>query len=360
MKTLVICIDDVGFDILDTTPTPNFDKLRAEGVNPLFWCYPVCNPSRAAFLTGMYGYRNGMGSLLRASHDIELAPGMVTLPPGRNVFFGKWHLSSTAEENTHPIRCGFEYFDGHIRNVGDYKNWPRVTTGPDSVWTEEQETDYLTSYMTSEALDEMRSGTQNIFLSYAAIHKPLHVAPYGHDLESPWNDDKKARSMLRCLDRDVGALLATAKYEGYRVLVWSDNGTSGDVLDGLKGTLYEGGIRTLCTFWNWGGISQEDGAIVSVVDLMEMIDGVSRPNSIPYGSRRVLYSEKFAPNNVHHSQYSRWAYAVRDQRWKWIKNKDDTEELYDLFADPNETLNLVDDYPFILSVMRGFAESIQG
>ena len=61
---LILLIDDVGIDQIGlygetatNPPTPNIDRLAARGV--LFrnaWVYPWCSPTRAAILTGRYGF----------------------------------------------------------------------------------------------------------------------------------------------------------------------------------------------------------------------------------------------------------------------------------------------------------------
>jgi arylsulfatase A-like enzyme len=66
---LILLIDDVGIDQIGlygetatNPPTPNIDRLAARGV--LFrnvWVYPWCSPTRAAILTGRYGFRTGIG-----------------------------------------------------------------------------------------------------------------------------------------------------------------------------------------------------------------------------------------------------------------------------------------------------------
>ncbi len=75
---LVVVLDDVGVDAIgvysdDVTyghdgvgaalgPTPTIDGIAAEGM--LFrhaYANPMCSPTRAAALTGRYGFRNGVG-----------------------------------------------------------------------------------------------------------------------------------------------------------------------------------------------------------------------------------------------------------------------------------------------------------
>ena len=55
--------------------TPNLDRLAREGTRlTQFYVHAVCSPTRAAFLTGRYPFRNGMEE---RSHGNDVA-GMLT------------------------------------------------------------------------------------------------------------------------------------------------------------------------------------------------------------------------------------------------------------------------------------------
>ena len=67
-NVVVILIDDMGFSDLgcygSEIPTPNIDKLAADGVRfTQFYNTARCSPSRAALLTGLYPHQAGMGFL---------------------------------------------------------------------------------------------------------------------------------------------------------------------------------------------------------------------------------------------------------------------------------------------------------
>src|SRR5262245_65248854 len=71
---LVLIADDLGVDQLaaygvgsDLPPTPNLDRMAAEGV--LFrnvWSQPTCSPTRATIQTGRYGFRTTIGMAINA------------------------------------------------------------------------------------------------------------------------------------------------------------------------------------------------------------------------------------------------------------------------------------------------------
>lgn len=350
-RTLIICLDDVGFDILADTPTPNIDTLIRAGQSHLLWTTPTCSPTRACLMTGLYPFHSGIGTILREPEHEELPPELVSLPPGMNAMIGKWHLGEHTNP-THPIECGFDVFDGHLHNFRGsqrYDRWKRVQAVNRNGSVEVNvatETAYATRAMSESAIEAMKDAIDQVFLSYAAIHKPWHVAPYGHDM-TPANPYEKAQSMLRALDHDLGLVMSAAVQLGYRVLLFSDNGTP-PPLRGGKGSLYENGIRNLCVTYQWPTLP--DNALLHTVDLMPLVDGVMRPDSVAIGRRHFLYTEKFSPNLAEPFDDA-WSWAIRDQRWKLIQLAPAHNEekvfktlLFDLQEDPTEETNVLDDH----------------
>ena len=95
---LIIVGDDLGVDKIGVygegpspPPTPTIDSLALEGV--LFrnaWANPTCAPTRAAALTGRYGFRTGVGVAGGADLPFEelLLPEWITAIHG-NASLGK-------------------------------------------------------------------------------------------------------------------------------------------------------------------------------------------------------------------------------------------------------------------------------
>uniref|UniRef100_A0A8D0H7W4 Sulfatase N-terminal domain-containing protein n=1 Tax=Sphenodon punctatus TaxID=8508 RepID=A0A8D0H7W4_SPHPU len=123
-------IGDVGCYGNDTLRTPNIDRLAQEGVKftQHIAAASLCSPSRAAFLTGRYPIRSGMGSNTKV-RVIQFTGSSGGLPPNETTFakilqqqgyttavIGKWHLGVNCESHNdychHPLSHGFGYFYG--------------------------------------------------------------------------------------------------------------------------------------------------------------------------------------------------------------------------------------------------------
>ncbi|XP_036397251.1 arylsulfatase D [Megalops cyprinoides] len=133
-------IGDVGCYGNGTIRTPNIDKLAQEGVKLTqhIAAAPLCTPSRAAFMTGRYALRSGLGSTGRVQVILFLG-GSGGLPPSEITFakllqkqgystglVGKWHLGVSCESRNdhchHPNQHGFDYFYGlPFTNFNDCK-----------------------------------------------------------------------------------------------------------------------------------------------------------------------------------------------------------------------------------------------
>jgi len=142
--------------------TPMLQRLRDEGV--LFknaYTHPSCTPTRASILTGRYPFRTGMGVAVddslacgrtagrpcsgpQALSDDELClPELLRDAPKASTYeiargaFGKWHMSYVLGDECHPIRSGFELFQGNMGNGNpshtgpDHFNWLFATAAED-------------------------------------------------------------------------------------------------------------------------------------------------------------------------------------------------------------------------------------
>ncbi len=356
---VVILSDDLGY--ADTglhggeIRTPNLDRLAREGVElQRFYVCPVCSPTRVGLLTGMMPRRFGVTAALRP-RDAGLPADIPTLPQTlkaagyATALVGKWHAGSARPPN----KAGFDRFYGFMGGQIDYlkhtgpggrEDWWRDTT-PLS------ETGYSTRLFADEAVRilENRDKASPVFLQVAfnAPHLPVS-APPGYAERYPNLSATKAvyAGAVTAMDEEIGRILETLQKQGMAddtlVLFFSDNGAGGRAggsnapLRGGKDTLYEGGIRTLCTV-RWTGklkAGSTSAQPVAVHDLFPTIlaaagvtppagfkpDGLSQWESLRTGKTATREPIVIATADA----------AIVDGDWKLIKPADGPGALYRL------------------------------
>jgi arylsulfatase A-like enzyme len=281
--------------------TPHLDRLASEGARftDAYAACPVCSPTRASIMTGLWPQRTGITDyigaplkpgdwkrntkLLPAPYADRLALDAPTLAKamkgaGYATFFaGKWHLGP---DGWWPEQQGFDFNLGGTERGGPYGGNryfspygnPRLTDGPPG----EHLPDRLASE-TAKFIEQHKDGPFLAYLSFYSVHTPLMAR---EDLQRKY-EEKRARlglaeqwgreherdvrlvqehavyaGMVEAMDGAVGKVLAKLDELGLRdntlVIFTSDNGglstsegwpTSNLPLRGGKGWMYEGGIR---------------------------------------------------------------------------------------------------------------------
>jgi arylsulfatase A-like enzyme len=281
--------------------TPHLDKLAREGAifTDAYAACPVCSPTRASILSGMWPQRTGITDyigapltpdkwnrntkLLPAAYSDRLSLNTETIAEalkrnGYATFFaGKWHLGP---EGWWPENQGFDINQGGIDRGGPYGGNkyfspygnPRLTDGPDG--------EHLPDRLAEETNKFMEANKDRPFLAYFSfysVHTPLMArqdlikkyelkrAQLG--LQTTWEREEPRdvrmvqdhvvyAAMVEAMDQAVGKVLNKLDELGLRentlVIFTSDNGglstsegwpTSNAPLRGGKGWMYEGGIR---------------------------------------------------------------------------------------------------------------------
>ena len=271
-----ILVDDMGYGDFGMfnhglSETPQLDRLAAESVclTQHYAASPVCNPSRAAILTGRYPHRTGSIDTLDWRGLDRLALREVTLADvlkkaGYTTgLFGKWHLGAF-DPRYHANARGFDEFCGFRGGWQRYYKWQLDRNGQKV----EADGRYLTDVFTEDAADFVRRHANRgkpffLHITYNAPHTPLE-AP--EDEVTPFLEAGKVNKgvstlygMIRRMDKGVGRVLEEIRKQGVEdntiVLFTSDNGPqfSGQGewgierfncnFNGCKGNVYEGGIR---------------------------------------------------------------------------------------------------------------------
>jgi len=201
-----IVLDDVGFSAMSCyggpVPTPNIDRIAAQGVRYTQWhTTALCSPTRSCLLTGRNHTRNSMACITEAAIGFPNASG--TIPPengmlpeilaerGWNTYLvGKWHLCPTDEMHLAATRRNWPSGRGTERFYGflgaETNQWyPDLVYDNHPVDPPRSPEDgyHLTDDITDKALEFIKDAKavapdKPFFLYYApgACHAP-HQAP---------------------------------------------------------------------------------------------------------------------------------------------------------------------------------------
>ncbi|KQY63818.1 sulfatase [Nocardioides sp. Root140] len=406
-NVVFLSIDDLGWDELGSygntfNETPNIDRLAAEGLqfDNAYAAAPLCSPTRAALVTGLYPVRTGITDFLRqepAASNKYLSPGIPTVPgvlgPRGYVsgLVGKWHLTETYsgaydQRPGNPFAHGFdEVLVSEQQYIADGDYFHPYFFMPELPAREPGE--HLTDRLTTEAVEFITRHRDDPFflhLSNYAVHTTLHgkpelVAKYA---AKPGADQAPNRpqlaAMLECVDDQVGRIAATLEELGLAentlFLVTSDNGgpyrDANRPLRGGKGELYEGGIRVPLVA-HWPGTvaaGRRTAQLTSTIDVLPTalalaggrpgaeFDGVSLApvltdtGEVDRGPMFLVYPHFIGATHPHA--------AVRHGQFKLVQYlRDGRSELYHLVQDPGETTDLSRPHPAKARQLRALLEA---
>jgi arylsulfatase A-like enzyme len=392
---IVLCMSDdqgwgdTGYNGLTKVQTPNLDAMAAAGMRfNRFYSQPSCSPARACIMTGRHPNRQGVfwpGQRLRVQ-ETNLAQAMKRAGYVTS-HFGKWHLNGVAgpgqvianDDPLSPLNVGFD----ESFSVTNYfeLDWTFGRNGV-PVKVEGDGSDAIVAqalkYIEKAAKEDKPFFT---LIWFGSPHIPCKPLP--KDLEAAGGSGYYGE--IIAVDRSMGTLRAGLRKLGIadNTMLWfssdnggwlgaknpSDRGTNG-ALRGQKGQIWEGGIRVPGII-EWPAkitkpaINELPAGVVDIyptlVDLLNIdvpnqvkpIDGISlmpllegkmtrRPK--PMGFWQYREGGKFTPN----SGPSAWS----DNRYKLVKPKPDTWELYDLTTDISEANDIAAQKPEVVKRMK--------
>ena len=222
---VIIVADDLGYGDLGylggkDIPTPNIDKLAAEGVRFTsgYVSGPYCSPTRAGLLTGKYQQRFGHEfnpGPAPNSDDIGLSVKETTIANRlKNEGYttglvGKWHLGSA--EKFRPPQRGYDEFFGFLGGAHPYF----LEDGQQPIYRgneEVKESEYLTDAFTREAVSFIDRHKEKPFflqLTYNAAHTPMHAKSEHKTQFASINDETRRNyaGMLFSMDEGIGKVV---------------------------------------------------------------------------------------------------------------------------------------------------------
>lgn len=423
---IYIMADDLGYRELGCygqtkIKTPNIDRLAAQGMkfNDFYTGSAVCGPARCNLMTGKHGGH----AYIRDNQEVgtwESYEGQLPMPAGTETIstvlkrqgyatgaFGKWGLGAPGSTGG-PLETGFDRFFGYNCQRHAHNLYPKYLVDDNGKRTLEGNTrgltgeQYAPQVIADEMLDFIKQNKDNPFFVYyptvlphLALQAPQeNIDEYiGKWPETPYTGKSYLphptpracyAAMITFIDTQVGRLMDLLKELGLDdntiVFFTSDNGATylkGQVdyeffesvgnLRGLKGSLYEGGIREPMIV-RWPGKIKPNtttnlpaasyDTMATLADLTgakieSKTDGVSlMPTLLSKPSKQKKHEYLFWDFAGYGGQL-----AVRAGKWKAIKQKvkknpEAKLELYNLEDDIAEKNDVADKYPEITKRME--------
>ena len=348
--------------------------------------------------------------------------------------FGKWGLGGPGSTGD-PMKQGFDRFFGYLCQEHAHSYYPSYLRSNDKTielnnkppipghaglaegadpnnprsYDAFKGTDYAPDRIQQQAIEFLRASKERPFFLYYPSTLP-HVALHVPDVELEqylklgWNDPPFTRAkggytphftpraayaaMVSRLDKEVGAILDELDRLGLAentiVVFSSDNGTThlGEEVDyeffesvgelrGLKGSLYEGGVRvpTVVRYPKVIAAGTDCNYVSGFEDwmptLMDLIgSGQASKDSLPAGTTglsiaRALKGQDQPPRPYLYREFPGYGgqQFIRVDNWKAIRQKlnqgkVDTE-LYDLSKDPSEKENVAKAHPDVVAKLEG-------
>lgn len=388
--------DDMGYGDLGVqgdkeVRTPHIDALAASGLRltQYYANHPVCAPSRAALLTGVYQQRmgfefnpGGAGPNFGLPVDTPTIAERLKAQGYATALLGKWHQGYKPEH--HPNARGFDEFYGFLGGTHPYTadgvTQYNATDAADARTnrllrqsTPVELPSHLTEALGAEATRFIRAHKNDPFfvmLAFNAPHVPMQTTRAYYQRFAHIADEKRRihLAMVEALDDQVGAVLQTLKSEGLErdtlVVFISDNGgpqhqttSSNYPFSGEKGSFLEGGIRVPAAV-RWPGTIAPGGVLDTMSSGFDMTataltlagampaQGLDGVNLMPWMTGKTSTS-------IHDALYWRQGKrgAMRQGDWKLLKDAEQWR-LFDLRADQAEQRDVAASQPQKLEQLR--------
>lgn len=383
-----------------TVKTPHIDSIAERGAlcTGFYATSPVCSPSRASLVSGLYPQKTPV-----VANNIPLDDSIVTFAEllkrkgYATGFAGKWHLDGNGKPQWAPKRkFGFEdnrfmFNRGHWKKLVDTPEGPQVGSKnqkglPNYNLNEADEKTFSTDWLSDKAMEFIKTNQDQPFCFYLSLpdpHGPNSVRPpydtmYA-DMKVPipvslkrkpeqipaWGKPagvtakqlqklmRQYYGMVKCIDDNVGEVLNTLKEQGVSdrtiVIFTSDHGDlCGEHGRLNKGVPYEGSARIPFIIRCPGKI--EPGTVVTqalgtvdflptVLSLME----VEVPHQVDGRDASALFMGKDIDwediSFVRATGEGNWISAISAE-YKLVYSANEEPWLFDLKKDPNELTNL--------------------
>jgi uncharacterized sulfatase len=414
---ILIYTDDHGYadlgcvGVMGDVKTPNIDALAIGGarMDAGYVTAPQCSPSRCGVISGQYQGKFGMdhNSMLESDPALRQRFWNLNNLPKRlksagyvTGMAGKSHLGSNESEDL--VNVGFDKaFFKHSDAPG---SWNMDVTGKD-LPPQEQKGGYYHLEMIADFgcafINRFKDQPMFLYLAFRGPHVPLD-APKRYLERFPGEmpeERRKALGSIACIDDGVGKLMAALRKnrieENTLIFIIGDNGaplkqmphefvTDGkglktlkpgttpvgwngwdgslnDPMNGEKGMLTEGGIRTpFVVHWKGmipgGQVYRKPVISLDVAATANALAGLPK-DPVLDGVNLMPYLTGKNPDAPHEVLFWRWTtqYAIRKGDWKYI-TFGGSQYLFDLATDPYEKQDLAAKKPEQAKALRSQLE----
>ena len=396
-NVLFIAIDDmrdwVGYLGKNTqTKTPNLDKLAAKGVyvTRAYCAAPVCNPSRAALMSGLRPFTTGV-----YENRNDWRPVIPQDLPLTTQFRKAGYFVCGAGKIYHEAYARRSEWDDYLENAGKDPR-PKGDTGVGGI-------KFAPLDCNDEDLREWKVAQYGIDQLQKKHDKPLFLAVGFNKPHLPWNVPRKYYDMHPLADIQLpphltndlddipatGRKLATRSGDHDRILaagrwkdaiqgylaaisysdamigrlldafekspyhdntmicLWSDHGWSlGEKEHWRKFALWEEPTRAPL-IWVVPGLTKANSPCNRPIDYMTIyptlcdLCGIPIPSHVEGKSIRSLLADPTSEwKQPAITTYMYKNHTIRAEGWRYIRYEDGGEELYNENSDPNEWANL--------------------
>lgn len=385
------------------TRTPNLDKLASSGTlfTNAHCAAPLCNPSRAAVMFGVKPSTSGVYENNQPYRKAPVLQEALSLPSllrergYRAIGAGKIYHGSYPDPQSWD-----DYWPSQQRNqppspVPAKRPANGIAGSGNMDWgplenRDEEMGDYGAASWTIDQLSKKTNDPRFIACGIYRPHLPWYVPkkyfdlfpldsielpavkeddlddipPIGRRMAKPDGDHKRitnakgwksaVQAYLACIafaDAQVGRVLRaleTGPNAGdFQVVLWSDHGWHlGEKLHWRKFSLWEEATHNVLMY-SAPGVTKPGSRCHRAVNLLDIYPtitgllGVPNPKTVEGESLVPFLHDANAPKDTPTlTTYGRGNHSLRDERWRYIRYADGTEELYDRGVDPMEWTNL--------------------
>ena len=396
-NVLFIAVDDLNHWVghlarNPQTKTPNLDRLAARGVTftRAYCAAPVCNPSRAALMSGMRPFTTGVYDnsedwrpqipAEKTLNDVFRKAGYWVGASGK-IYHGGYNRHEDWDEYDHP-------------RGGDPKPKGSEGVGGIKFGAVEARDQELEDYKIADwTIDQLGKRHDKPFFVACGFHKPhmpwnvprkwfdlfpldsIQLPPVKEDdladipaagrafakpdgdhaqiVESGrWKEAVQAYlATIAYLDMNVGrvidALDKSPNKDNTIIVLWGDHGWHlGEKSHWRKFALWEEATRAPL-MWVVPGVTSPNGCCERTVDFMSLFPtlcdlcGITIPTHCEGPSLRPLLRDpRAAWDRPALTTFKRNNHAARSEGWRYIRYADGSEELYDEATDPLEWTNV--------------------